>query len=116
MKINVVFLFISLAIASLVGYGFYSWNSEETFQLLIAISTGIMVFITISGIIAIQTAGGKGSVGNIRALSIVFFIIFIISNIIFSSITLISPTSYIVINGILFLVYILIAYAINRAL
>jgi hypothetical protein len=116
MKVNPVFLLISLAIAALAGYGFFSWNSGEAFQLLIAIGAGIMVFITISGTIAIQSAGGRGSVGNIRALSIVFLIIFIISNVIFSFITLITPTAYIVINGILFLIYILIAYAVSRAL
>lgn len=116
MKVNMVFLLISLAIAALAGYGFFSWNSGDPFQLLITIGTGIMVFITLSGIIALQTISEKGSVGNIRALSVVFLIIFIISNIIFSIISLITPSSYIVINGILLLVYILIAYAINRAL
>ena len=116
MKINLFFLLITFAISSLAGYGFFSWNSGDAFQLLIAIGVGIMVFMTTGGIIAIQSAGGKGSVGNIRALSIVFLIIFLISNVIFSFITLITPTAYIVINGILILVYILIAYAISRAL
>jgi hypothetical protein len=116
MKINPVFLLISLAIAALAGYGFFSLKSGETFQLLITIGVGLTVFITISGIIAIQSTGGRGGVGNIRAFSIVFLIIFIVSNAIFSSITLITPTAYIVINGILFLIYILIVYAINRAL
>jgi hypothetical protein len=107
---------ISLAIATLAGYGFFSLNSGESFQLLITIGAGLMIFTTISGIIAIQSAGGRGSVGNIRALSIAFLIIFIASNAIFSFVTLITPTAYIVINGILFLVYILIAYTIIKAL
>ena len=116
MKINPIFLLISFAIAALVGYGFYAWNSGLTFGLLITICSGIMIFITLSGIIAIQTAGGRGSVGNIRALSIVFLIIALISNVIFSLMKLNTPTTYIVTNGIIFLIYILIAYAISRAL
>jgi len=116
MKVNPVFLLISLAISALAGYGFFSWNSGEAFQLLITIGAGILIFITLSGIIALQAAGGRGSVGNIRALSIVFFIIAIISNIIFSFMILSTPTSYIIVNGILFLVYLLISYSIFRAL
>jgi hypothetical protein len=116
MKVNLVFLLISLAIAVLAGYGFFSWNSGEALQLLITIGAGLTVFITIGGIIAIKSAGGRGSIGNIRALSIVFLIIFVVSNVIFSFITLITPTSYIVINGILLIVYMLITYTISRAL
>lgn len=116
MKINPVFMLICLAIAVLAGYGFFSWNSGEAYQILITISAGIIIFVTLSGIIAIQSASGRGSLGNIRALSIVFFLIEVISNIIFSIITIHTPTAYIVINGIIFLVYILIAYVISRAL
>ena len=116
MKVNPIFLLISFAIASLAGYGFFAANSGETYQLLVTIGAGIFIFITFSGIIAIQSTGGRGSVGNIRALSIAFFPIAIISNIIFSFITLVTPTAYIIINGIFFLIYILIAYAIIRAL
>ena len=116
MKVNPIFLLISFAIAFLAGYGFFSANSGETYQLLVTIGAGILIFITLSGILAIQSAGGRGSVGNIRALSIAFLVISIIINVIFSFIALVTPTAYIIINGILLLVYILIAYAIIRAL
>jgi hypothetical protein len=116
MKVNPVFFFLFLAIAVLAGYGFFSWNSGETLQLLITIGAGLTVFITIGSTIAIKSAGGRGSIGNIRALSIVFLIIFAVSNVIFSLITLITPTAYIVTNGILLIVYILIVYSISRAL
>jgi len=116
MKVNPVFILISLAIAALAGYGFFSWNSGEAYQILIVIGAGIIIFVTLSGIIAIQSTDARGSLGNIRALSIVFFLIGVISNIIFSIISINAPAAYIVINGIIFLVYILIAYAISRAL
>jgi len=116
MKINPVFLLISLAVASLAAYGFFSANSGETYQLLITISAGLMILINLGGIIALQSAGGRGSVGNIRALSIVFLIISIISNIVFSFINLAAPTAYVITNGIIFLIYILITYSVIRAL
>jgi len=116
MRMNFVMLLIALAIATLSAYGFYAWNSGETFQLLITIGAGFLIFITFSGIIALKSAGGRGSVGNIRVLSIIFLIISIISNVIFSIISLVAPTSYIIVNGILFLIFILIGYGVINAL
>ena len=116
MKVTPVFLLISFAIAALAGYGFFAWNSGGVYQILITVGAGIMLFVTLSGTIALQSAGGRGGVGNIRALSIVFLIIAIISNIIFSLVKLNAPAAYVITNGILFLVYFLIAYAIGRAL
>jgi len=115
MKINFVPALIAFGIAALAGYGFYAWNGNETYQLLVAIGAGLFIFITMGGAIAV-TPDGRGSVGNIRALSVVFLILAIISNIIFSIASLSAPTSYIIVNGILFLLYILIAYAVNRAI
>ena len=112
MKVNPIFLLISFAISFLAGYGFFSANSGEDYQLLVSIGAGALIFITLSGILAIQSAGERGGVGNIRALSVVFLIISIISNVIFSFMTLVKPTAYIIINGILLLLYILISYAI----
>ena len=116
MKVNPIFLLISFAIAFLAGYGFFTANSGEIFQLLVTIGAGILIFITLSGIIAIQSAGGRGGVGNIRALSVVFLIISIIVNVIFSFITIVTPAAYIITNGILFLVYLLIGYSVYRAI
>ena len=114
MKINPVFALIAFAIAALAGYGFSTWNESETFQLLMAGGAGLSIFITLGGTIAVSS-GGRGTAGNIRALSIVFLLLFIISNIIFSVTGLTTPAAYIIVNGILLLVYILIAYAVKRA-
>ena len=116
MKMNFVMLLIALAFAALSGYGFYVWNTSEPYQLLITIGAGVLIFITFGGIITIQSAGGRGSVANIRVLSIIFLIISIIGNIIFSIIPFSSPTSYILVNGIIFLLYFLIGYSVIRAL
>jgi hypothetical protein len=115
MKINLVFLFIALAISALVGYGFFAWNGGEPYQLLVAIGSGLTIFLPLGGLLALSSSG-RGIVGNIRALSVVFFLLEIIVNIIFSVVNMTAPTAYIIVNGILILVYILIVYVVSRAL
>jgi hypothetical protein len=115
MKINVVFMFIALAIAALVGYGFFALKEGDSYQLLIAIGAGLGVFLPLSGTIALSS-DSRGIVGNIRALSIVFLLVFVVSNIVFGFIKLVTPSAYIIVNGILLLVYILIGYAIAKTL
>ncbi|MDR2596801.1 MAG: hypothetical protein LBC76_05700 [Treponema sp.] len=114
MKTNFVMLLIALAIAALIAYGFYSGNKNDENVWLITIASGIIVFVTLSGILAVSFEG-RGGTGNVRVVSILFFIASIISNIIFSFVTL-NTVSYIIINGILFLLYILIGYGVVKAL
>jgi hypothetical protein len=114
MKVNFVMLIVALAIAVLIAFGFYSGNKGETYVWLITIASGIMGFIALSGTFAVSFEG-RGSTGNVRVVSILFFIAYIISNFIFSFFKLI-PAPYIIINGILFLLYILIMYGIIKAL
>jgi hypothetical protein len=99
----------------MASYGFFAWNETEPYQLLIAFGAGVTLFLPLGGLFVLSS-DGQGSVGNIRALSVVFLILEIISNIIFSLIPLVKPTAYIIVNGILLLVYVLIVYAIIRAL
>jgi hypothetical protein len=115
MKINPIMLLITFAISALTAYGFYAWNSEEPYRLLLSTGGGFSIFIPLAGLLAVS-GGGRGTVGNIRALSAVFLVLKIISNIIFGFVTLSSPALYIIVNGILLLIYLLIAYSISRAL
>ena len=114
MKINFVMLLITLAIATLIAFGFYSGNKLEPYIWLITIASGIMAFVTLSGILAVNF-DVRGSTGNIRAVSVLFFIISMVSNLIFSFISM-NLAPYVIINGILLLLYILIGYGIVKAL
>jgi hypothetical protein len=115
MRINPIFALIALAISVLAGYGFYSWNGGESYRLLAAIGGGLTIFLPLGGLFALSS-GGRGTVSNIRALSSVFLVVEIIINIIFSVVNMATPTAYIITNGILILVYILISYAVSRVL
>jgi len=113
MKINFVMLLIALAIAALIAFGFYSSNKEEPYVWLITIASGIMGFVTLSGILAVSF-DVRGSTGNIRVVLILFFIAGLISNLVFSFAAM-TPPPYIIINGIIFLLYILITYGIVKS-
>ena len=113
MKVNVVMLGIALAIAALAAFGFFSGNSGEAYRWVITIGSGITFFITLGGLLALSSP--HGGTANIKAISVVFFIVFLIEHLVFTFAPLrIEP--YIIITGIVLLIYILIAYAINRAL
>jgi len=114
MKINPIMLLISLAIAALIAFGFYSGNKDETYLWLITIGSGILGFITLSGILAVNF-DVKGGTGNFKIVSVLFFIVTIVSNLVFNFLNF-SFAPYIIVNGITFLLYVLIEYAIVRAL
>jgi hypothetical protein len=113
MKINWVLALISLAISGLIAFGFYSGNSNETYQLLITIGSGLSFLITLGGLLALSSSHG-GTV-NIKVTSILFFIGLLIEHIIFSF-KGINLAPYIIITGILIMVYVLVCYGITRAL
>jgi len=113
MKINWVLACISLAIAALIAFGFYSGNSDEAFRLLITVGSGLSFLVTLGGLLALSSA--HGGTANIKVTSVLFFIGLLIEHIIFSFAG-VKPAPYIVITGILMLVYVLVCYSITRAL
>ncbi|GHT99097.1 hypothetical protein FACS1894142_6310 [Spirochaetia bacterium] len=114
MKINPVLLIIALAIAALAAFGFYSANNGEAFRWLITAGAGLSLFVTLSGVLAFSADGGGGTV-NIKVTSVLFFIALLVEHIIFS-LAGVALTPYVIITGILLLLFVLISYAITRAL
>ena len=114
MKINIVMLAIALAISALIAFGFYSGNSGEAYVWLITMASGIMAFVTLSGILAVNFTS-HGSTGNIRGVSVLFLIASLVSNLIFSFLSL-AFAPYIIVNGIISLLFILVAYGITNTL
>lgn len=113
MKINPIMLLIALGIGALAGYGFFAANSGDENQILIAITSGVSLFITLAGLLAVSSPNG-GS-GNIRALSALFVVLFVVANVVFSFFP--SVVAFcVILNGILLLVYVAVAYAVTKAL
>ena len=112
MKINLVQTIIAIAVSLLIAYGLYSFHSGENKILL---SAGSFVFLATA---LVMTIGASfelpRTTTNIRVVSGIFFVIALISNMIFTFVNFSVP-SYVIINGILILVFILNVYLINQA-
>jgi hypothetical protein len=112
MKINFVQTIIAIAVSLLIAYGLYSFHGSDNKLLL---SVGSFVFLSVTLIISIGASFElPRTTTNIRVVSGVFFVVALISNLIFTFINFSVP-SYVITNGILLLVFILIAYSINKA-
>ena len=112
MKINFVQTIIAIALSLLISYGLYSFHNSENKMLL---SVGSFVFLALTLIITIGASFElPRTTTNVKVVSGVFFAVALISNLIFTLIKFSVP-SYLIINGILLLVFILIAYSINKA-
>ena len=112
MKINFVQTIIAIAVSLLIAYGLYSFHANDNKLLLCA---GSFVFLSVTLIITIGASFElPRTTTNIRVVSGIFFAMALITNLIFTFINFSAP-SYVITNGILLLVFILIAYSINKA-
>jgi hypothetical protein len=112
MKINIVQTIIAIAVSLLIAYGLYSFHDSENKILL---STGSFVFLATALVMTIGTSFElPRTTTNVRVVSGIFFVIALISNLVFTFLNFSVP-SYIIINGILLLLFILITYSINKA-
>ena len=112
MKINFLQTIIAIAVSLLIAYGLYSFHDSENKILL---SVGSFVFLAITLVLTIGTSFQlPRTTTNVRVVSGIFFAVALISNLIFTFVAFSVP-SYVITNGILLLVFILIAYSINKA-
>jgi hypothetical protein len=112
MKINFVQTIIAIAVSLLIAYGLYSFHDSENKILL---SAGSFVFIATTLVMSIGASFElQRTTTNIRVVSGIFFVIALISNMIFTFVNFSVP-SYVIINGILILVFILNVYLIKQA-
>ena len=112
MKLNFVQTIIAIAVSLLIAYGLYSLHDSEN-KLLLSLGSFIFLATTLATTIGINFEQSRTTT-NIRVVSGIFFTIAFVSNLIFS-ISKFKPPSYVIINGILLLIFVLIAYSINKA-
>ncbi|MCR5219283.1 hypothetical protein [Treponema sp.] len=74
---------------------------------------GITSALTLAGIFGISTKGRTGGI-NIQALSSIFFVLFLICNLVFAF-TAVKLALYVIINGILLLIYAVSTYGIIKS-
>jgi hypothetical protein len=113
MKINWFLFCIALAATGLAAYGFFAANSGESYCLLITAGSGVSFLVSLGGLLALSPP--NGGTANIKITSALFFIALLVEHLLFSFMG-VKPAPYVIITGILLLVYTLVCYAITRAL
>lgn len=112
MKIDFVKTIIAIAVSSLIAYGFYTFNASSN-ESLLAVGSLIFSITTLTLAIGINFDLPRTTT-LIRTVSVIFFVVSILSNLFFSFVVF-KTGLYIIINGILFLIYGLTAYSIGKA-
>lgn len=112
MKIDFVKTIIAIAVSSLIAYGFYEFSTNSNKDLLI-IGSLIFLIITLTFTIGISFNLPR-TTALIRTVSVIFFVVAFLSNLIFSFVNF-KDATYIIVNGILFLIYGLTTYSISKA-
>jgi hypothetical protein len=112
MKINFVLTTIALAISGLIAYGLYSFHESEN-KILLTVGSFVLLATTFTATIGTSFTNSRTGT-NIKTVSSIFFIGALISSLIFTFITFSVPV-YIITNGIILLIYLLIVYSINKA-
>lgn len=113
MKVNAFLTAVSALISTLAGYGFYAGNSDEPFCLLLAIGSGLCLAVSLAGTLGIKVENEVGNV-HFRIVSAIFFILFLICNLVFAVVG-VRVAPYIIICGILLLAWSIIEYGIVKS-
>ena len=113
MKPNIFLIIVSILIAALSGYGFYAANSSENFCILLSLGSGLTFATTLIGTLGLRPKERAGNV-NFKIVSGIFFVLFLISNLMFGFVGMrVAP--YIIVNGIILLIYAIIEYGIIKS-
>ena len=111
MKLDFIKTIIAIAVSGLIAYSFFVFNTSVNKDLL---TFGSLFFfiITLTMTIGVSFKLPR-TTSLIRTVSAIFFTIALISNVVFSFMDF-KEATYIIVNGILFLIYGLTAYSIGK--
>lgn len=105
-------MIVAIGVSALIAYGLFNLSKGENKE-LVGIGTGVISLATLITAIGVSYKNGRVAT-NVRIVGMLFFLLGIGSNITFGLLSLSQP-AYIVANGILFLVFLLIANFIAKA-
>lgn len=111
-NINVVPALLAFAASALIAYCFYTYADQEQTRLVVAIGGFLMVFGTLFGTMGFY-AEPRRALTLVRIVSFISFVVLLISNIVFASCEFAIPV-YIIVNGILAIIYVLSVYYLSR--
>lgn len=112
MKINFIPALIAVAINALIVYALFSVHNGDGKEVL-TIGGFLFLSTTLGASLAVSYEDSRTTT-NTRVVSGVFFGIALFSNILFAFFSF-SDASYIITNGLLFLLFLLVVYSISKA-
>lgn len=113
MKLDFIKTIIAIAVSCLIVYGFHLLNTEDYTEVRII---GSLIFLIPTLTLAIGVRFDLPRTDAlIKTISMIFFGLGIVCNIIFSLMSYKEPSYYIIVCGIFFLIYILITYSVSKA-
>ena len=112
MNVKPIPTIISGTISVLIAYALYSFGKCEANLMLLAMGGFVCLFLSLAVCLGVRFETVRTSV-NTATLGGVFFTILLISHIIFALI-LFRPVTYVLINGIVLLIMILIVYYVAK--
>lgn len=112
MKLKAFPLALSLALAGLLGYFIYYITKSADYDLLWGVGATICFAITVAPTLGIQYNSARQGL-NLKILSGIFFIIFVISHICFARLGA-DVAYYIIVNGCLMIVYLALFYKMKK--
>ena len=112
MKANVFFVCISTLIALLLAYLAYHIAEGKENDIVCGVCSALCFICTLIPVLGMSHKSPRISV-NLRVLSIVFFLLFVVSHFCFAACGVRMPY-YVIVNAILLLVYMAIYYSIGK--
>ncbi len=112
MKLNVFLLFISIALTILLGYWIYDIAKGKENDIICGILSSVCILSTLIPFIGLQYNNTRIGV-NIRVLSCLFLVLFLVSHLCSAIFGIIMP-SYLIVNSVLLLIYITILYKLQK--
>lgn len=111
MKLNYVQTIVAIAVSVLIAYGLFSFHDSEN-KILLSLGSFIFLATTLIISMGVNFEQSRTTI-NIRVVSGIFFAIALASNLIFSFLKFSTP-SYVITNGTLFLIFVLIVHSISK--
>jgi len=108
MKINMFLLLVSIALTALLGYWIYDTARGDENDILCGIISSVCILSTLIPFIGLQYEDTRIGV-NIRILSCLFLVIFLVSHFCFAIFGVAMP-AYLIVNGSALLIYLAIFY------
>lgn len=114
MKLKIFPCIIAVLASALIAFGLYSWCRCEEMRWLVTIFGGISLLLTIGATMSVTMPEVRATV-NLRIASGIFAVLLAISNAIFCAVESFYIALYVIVNGLLLLVWLITLYAITRA-